>query len=344
MTFSQTVLHWFEQHGRKTLPWQIEQSPYHVWLSEIMLQQTQVAAVIPYFERFIAAFPSIHDLANADLDEVLHLWTGLGYYARARHLHETAQRIQQEYHGEFPDQFDQIIQLKGIGRSTAGAILSFAFKKSFPILDGNVKRVLARYFAIEGWSGKKEVENQLWDIITKITPQKQAEHFNQAMMDLGALICTVKAPQCTICPLNAQCKAHQQHSWVLYPAKKPKTEKPTQSGFFLILRHQDKIWLEKRDPKGIWGGLHCFLQFETEQALDAFVSQFEQLKPQKRTAFKHTFTHYHFMLHLFTAELNHAQFKDLNAMRQNGSWFSLPITQSIGLPKPILKVIAEMSE
>lgn len=184
--FSAQVLDWYDKYGRKTLPWQIEKTPYKVWLSEVMLQQTQVATVIPYFERFMARFPTITDLANAPLDEVLHLWTGLGYYARARNLHKAAQQVATRHNGKFPETFDEVADLPGVGRSTAGAILSLSLGKHFPILDGNVKRVLARCYAIDGWPGKKEVEKRLWEISEAVTPAKGVARFNQAMMDLGA--------------------------------------------------------------------------------------------------------------------------------------------------------------
>ncbi len=176
--FSAQVLDWYDKYGRKTLPWQIEKTPYKVWLSEVMLQQTQVATVIPYFERFMARFPTITDLANAPLDEVLHLWTGLGYYARARNLHKAAQQVATRHNGKFPETFDEVADLPGVGRSTAGAILSLSLGKHFPILDGNVKRVLARCYAVDGWPGKKEVEKRLWEISEAVTPAKGVERFN----------------------------------------------------------------------------------------------------------------------------------------------------------------------
>lgn len=339
--FSDLVLNWFERFGRKTLPWQLEQSPYHVWLSEIMLQQTQVATVIPYFNRFINAFPTICDLANAKSDQVLHLWTGLGYYARARNLHFSAQTIVAHYQGQFPDQFDQIIKLKGIGRSTAGAILSLAFKKPYPILDGNVKRVITRYFAIEGYSGNKEIEKKLWQTITEITPKIRTNEFNQAMMDLGALICTTKNPQCNHCPLSSSCIGYIHQTWMLFPTKKPKKEKPTKKGYFLILQSKNKLWLQKRPSRGIWGGLYCFLQFDTVQELNDFLHQ-HQLNGalEKLECFQHTFTHYHLIIHPIKIELqNRIDFKDIS-----GDWFTFPLSTEIGLPTPILKILKQIEQ
>ena len=206
--FQQQVLSWFDQHGRKDLPWQQDKTPYQVWISEIMLQQTQVTTVIPYFERFMQRFPTALDLANASIDEVLHHWSGLGYYARARNLHKAAQQVRDDYAGQFPDNFDDVIALPGIGRSTAGAILSLASQKHHAILDGNVKRVLARYFTINGWPGKTQVAELLWKQSETLTPEIRVADYNQAMMDLGAGICTRSHPICNDCPLQQGCGAY----------------------------------------------------------------------------------------------------------------------------------------
>ncbi|WP_200985567.1 A/G-specific adenine glycosylase [Klebsiella pneumoniae] len=238
--FSAQVLDWYDKYGRKTLPWQIAKTPYKVWLSEVMLQQTQVTTVIPYFERFMARFPTVVDLANAPLDEVLHLWTGLGYYARARNLHKAAQQVATLHGGEFPRTFDEVAALPGVGRSTAGAILSLSLGQHYPILDGNVKRVLARCYAVSGWPGKKEVEKRLWDISEEVTPAEGVERFNQAMMDLGAMVCTRSKPKCELCPLSNGCVAYANHSWAEYPGKKPKQTLPERTGYFLLMQHGDE--------------------------------------------------------------------------------------------------------
>jgi A/G-specific adenine glycosylase len=224
--FTQYVLAWFQQHGRKNLPWQHKISPYRVWVSEIMLQQTQVQTVIPYFKRFMQRFLRIADLANAAEDEVLHLWTGLGYYARARHLHKTAKIIQQQFKGKFPRDLATLQTLPGIGRSTAGAILAIAMHQPAAILDGNVKRVLSRVHAIAGWPGQPEVAAQLWQYAEQYTPQQLTAEYTQAMMDIGALICTRTKPQCTICPLQKICLAHQANNETAYPSKKPAKKLP----------------------------------------------------------------------------------------------------------------------
>jgi len=208
MTFSRRLLAWYDRAGRKNMPWQHPRPPYRVWLSEIMLQQTQVATVIPYFKRFIKAYPTLKKLANAPLDDVLALWAGLGYYARARNLHKTAQCLMSDFHGKFPDDLDTLQSLPGIGRSTAGAILAMGFEKRATILDGNVKRVLTRYHAIEGWPDDRVIQKELWAIAEKLTPHKHIAAYTQAIMDLGATLCTRTQPQCTACPFKRSCQAH----------------------------------------------------------------------------------------------------------------------------------------
>lgn len=215
--FSAAVLDWFDQHGRTDLPWQAEKTPYHTWISEIMLQQTQVATVIPYYQRFVKRFPDVHSLAAAEIDQVLHLWTGLGYYARARNLHKTALIVSQTLEGQFPDTLEGLEQLPGIGRSTAGAILSIATGKRAAILDGNVKRVLARFYAIEGWPGQPAVTRTLWELAERNTPHQRVGDYTQAMMDLGATLCTRSKPGCLLCPLQQDCKAGRWVWWTSCP-------------------------------------------------------------------------------------------------------------------------------
>ncbi|MFI3187944.1 A/G-specific adenine glycosylase [Crenothrix sp. D3] len=292
--FQQQVLAWFDARGRKDLPWQQDITPYRVWLSEIMLQQTQVTTVIPYFNAFIEKFPSLDSLANATIDEVLPYWSGLGYYARARNLHKTAQLIHRQQ--RFPDTLEELMALAGIGQSTAGAILSIAFNKSHPILDGNVKRVLARYKAIEGWTGNSLVNKQLWAISTELTAVERCADYTQAMMDLGATVCTRSKPACHICPLISHCLARINGTVSLLPTAKPKKTLPVKQVVFLLLSNQNKhIFLEKRPPTGIWGGLWSLPEFDSIESAHnwclsknvAIASQ--QLLPTSR----HTFSHYH---------------------------------------------------
>ncbi len=255
-TFADRLLAWFDEHGRKDLPWQRDPSPYPVWVSEIMLQQTQVATVIPYFNRFVDRFPDVHALAAAPLDEVLHLWSGLGYYARARNLHRSARIVAGEYGGNLPDDIDALQRLPGIGRSTAGAILALAHDRRQPILDGNVKRVLCRYHAIGEWPGKPAVEKRLWTLAETATPERRARDYTQAIMDLGATLCTRARPDCARCPQADGCAARREGRPTAYPASKPKSLRPERDATLLLLTDPDRgILLERRPPAGVWGGL-----------------------------------------------------------------------------------------
>jgi A/G-specific adenine glycosylase len=259
LSFSRQVLAWYDRHGRKTLPWKHPRDPYRIWVSEIMLQQTQVTTVIPYFNRFIARFPGIKALARADLDEVLHLWTGLGYYARARNLHKAARHIVREHRGVFPRAFEAVTDLPGIGRSTAGAILTLAFGQRHPILDGNVKRVLARYHAIETPLNKRETEDRLWQLAEKHTPRKRLADYTQAIMDLGATVCTRTKPQCTTCPLRAACHACRLGTPQSYPVRAASRKTPVKATHMIMIRDQrGRVLLQRRPPAGLWGGLWGF--------------------------------------------------------------------------------------
>ncbi len=336
-SFSQAILQWYDNFGRKTLPWQLNKTPYKVWLSEIMLQQTQVTTVIPYFERFIARFPDIIHLANAQQDEVLHLWTGLGYYARARNLHQAAQIIVERYNGQFPTNIDDVIALPGIGRSTAGAVLSLALKQHHPILDGNVKRTLSRYFAVEGWSGKKSVENQLWQIAAEHTPSQGVERYNQAMMDMGAMVCTRSKPKCELCPVNQHCQAKAQNRQSELPEKKPKKEKPIKKTWFAIYYHNGEVWLEQRAQVGIWGGLFCFPEYPTPLD-DLLVSDDKNIhSSQQLIAFRHTFSHYHLDITPILITLNKKPNMVMEGPR--GVWYNLSNPVTVGLAAPVQKLL-----
>jgi A/G-specific adenine glycosylase len=292
--FNERVLAWFDRCGRKDLPWQQDKSPYRVWISETMLQQTQVATVIPYFNAFTARFPTVESLAGASVDEVLQYWSGLGYYARARNLHKTALKIAEM--GRFPDTFEELQQLPGIGLSTAGAIMSIAYNRSHPILDGNVRRVLARYHAIPGWTGEAKVNKRLWELSRTLTPAHRAADYTQAIMDLGATVCTRGRPACDVCPLSADCLAFKAGRAADFPEPKPPKTLPVKERAFLLLANtRQQIFLEKRPPVGIWGGLWCLPEFANyEQALvwcrDRNISIIEQYVMDRR---RHTFSHYH---------------------------------------------------
>ncbi|ELR65311.1 A/G-specific adenine glycosylase [Photobacterium marinum] len=340
-TFSEAILAWYDKFGRKTLPWQLNKTPYKVWLSEIMLQQTQVATVIPYFERFMERFPTVRDLAAAEQDEVLHLWTGLGYYARARNLHKAAQMIVSEHGGEFPTDIEQVMALPGIGRSTAGAVLSLSLKQHHPILDGNVKRTLSRCYAIEGWPGKKAVENALWQIAETNTPAKGVERYNQAMMDMGAMICTRSKPKCDLCPVTDICQAKAQQRQLDFPGKKPKKTMPEKQAWFAIFQCGEEIWLEQRPPAGIWGGLWCFPQHDhhdlsgiVEQRLGTKV---EVNQPEQLGAFRHTFSHYHLDIVPMLFRLDNMP--DMIRESGKGQWYNLNNPAKIGLAAPVQQIL-----
>ena len=295
--FSPRVLAWFDKHGRKHLPWQQQRSPYRVWVSEIMLQQTQVATVIPYFERFMTRFPDLKALADAPLDEVLKHWSGLGYYARARNLHRAAQIMRDEHAGQFPTHFDQVSALPGIGRSTAGAILSLALGQHHAILDGNVKRVLARYFAIAGWPGETAVAKRLWHYSEQLTPQQRVADYNQAMMDLGAGVCQRSKPQCDSCPLADGCQAYGQGAIKDFPGKK--TKKPTpvrQTQMLLVSNAKGEVLLQRRPPTGIWGGLLSLPELSPEQDIKTWAREQLGETIEIKThwpVLRHTFSHFH---------------------------------------------------
>jgi len=343
-SFSNKVLTWYEQHGRKDLPWQRDQDAYKVWVSEIMLQQTRVDTVIPYFEKFIKRYPSIKTLATAEQDEVLHHWAGLGYYARARNLHKAAQQISEQYAGKFPEQLEQVIALPGIGRSTAAAILALSFNQPHAILDGNVKRVLARYFAIEGWPGKREVEQQLWSHAERLLPTKRYDEYTQAMMDLGATLCTRAKPSCNICPVQEACQVNRQQRQAELPSPKPAKKIPQRKAVMALVQvEQDQsIWLEKRPPAGIWGGLYSFPEFEDTQKLQDWVLKgFAGIsyKSQKLPNLSHTFSHFKLHMHPVLIRISR---KPNGVMEDDvGVWYKMS-DQKIGLAAPVKKVLEQV--
>jgi A/G-specific adenine glycosylase len=255
--FARKLTRWQAKHGRHDLPWQGTRDPYRIWLSEIMLQQTQVVTVIPYYRRFLARFPDVHALARAPLDHVLKIWSGLGYYSRARNLHAAARAVAGEHGGRFPRTREALATLPGVGRSTAGAIAVFAFGEREAILDGNVKRVLARRFAVEGFPGDKRVEDRLWKIAESQLPLKNVEGYTQALMDLGATVCTRTRPACAICPVRTSCAARIRGDAEAYPQPRPRKTRPEKATAMLLLLREGEVLLEKRPPSGIWGGLWC---------------------------------------------------------------------------------------
>lgn len=333
--FASLVIQYYKAHGRKNLPWHNTHDPYRIWLSEVMLQQTQVATVIPYFEKFMQIFPTVESLAAADLDQALALWAGLGYYSRARNLHKAAQMVMQEFAGEFPKQPQELESLPGVGRSTAGAIGSFAFGQPSPILDGNVKRVLARCFAISGWPGNGQVLKKLWEISEKLTPIEQTAAYNQAMMDLGALICTRSKPRCMDCPLQEKCQAYQQDTIADYPGKKPKKARPSKFIYWPILVDENnRLLLCKRPPTGIWGGLWSLPEFEKLEE--------HHPQPHKELApILHKFSHYDLHISPFIMK-NPTQNAIMDS--DNASWFEHKQIQTLALPAPLTKLIQQIKD
>ena len=297
--FAKHLLDWHSQHGRSDLPWQQDISPYRVWVSEIMLQQTQVTTVIDYYLRFMNRFQDVHSLAQAPLDEVLHHWTGLGYYARARNLHKSAQRIVEEHHGEFPQSQEQLEALPGIGRSTAGAIRAIAMQQHATILDGNVKRVLSRFHAVAGYPGLTQVGKTLWAHAETHTPTRETGAYTQAIMDLGATLCVRRRPECESCPVQERCEANELNTVDQYPASKPKKAKPERRSRFYVVSLANKATLLEQKPlNGLWGGLWTPLEREVDLTLVDFLGELGLTENDLDTQyaapeFRHTFTHFH---------------------------------------------------
>lgn len=335
LNFSQNVLKWYDQFGRKNLPWQNPRDPYTTWLSELMLQQTQVKTVIPYFQRFIQFFPNIESLACAQEDCIMTLWAGLGYYSRARNMIKTAKIIYFERQNRWPNTVEELSQLPGIGQSTAAAIVSQAFNKPAPILDGNVIRVLSRYFMVEGEIDTVNTKKTLWALAHRCMPQARFADYTQAIMDLGALCCTPKKPDCTTCPLVNTCLAFKNNVIERYPQKKLRKTRATKVHYFLVLKDsENRIYLQKNPPSGIWGSLWSLPSFEQFDELTNWI-QFNKLaiidNPEKLPVIKHSFTHFHLVLHPY-------QFT-LHSPPNNTNWFSIQDTENMGLPVPIRKII-----
>jgi A/G-specific adenine glycosylase len=338
--FSRRLILWHKQHGRHGLPWQGSRDPYAVWLSEIMLQQTQVSSVIPYYLRFLGRFPDIAALAAAEQDEVLANWSGLGYYSRGRNRHRAAQIMAEKHAGQFPREFEQILALPGIGRSTAAAIGAFSFGTRRAILDGNVKRVLARYLAVTGCPGEKKVEDILWRHAEELLPEAEIEIYTQALMDLGATVCTRGKPDCAACPVNADCIAHQQGRQAEFPQPRPRKALPEKTATMLLFMHQGEIFLEKRPPAGIWGGLWSFPEIAgAEDALQHGETRFgfEADQAEARPPMKHVFTH--FRLNINPLLINVRRIQPM-ARQQEGLWLTIEDAMEGAIPTPVRKLLA----
>ena len=342
--FRTRVLDWYHQFGRKDLPWQQDITPYKVWVSEIMLQQTQVTTVIPYFERFMARYPSVTDLAQSPLDEVLQHWAGLGYYARARNLHKCAQAVCDQHNRKFPHSVEELAQLPGIGRSTAGAIASISMGIPAPILDGNVKRVLTRLHAVAGWPGDKKVADQLWSIAERYTGPSQTREYTQAMMDLGATLCTRSKPACTVCPLVDSCQAAAQGNPTAYPNSKPKKDKPVRKTWMLMLQHGRELMLYRRPEHGIWGGLWSFPEYPDERSLqdDLALRKTRPTQVKAMEPFRHTFSHYHLDIHPVQVQLN----RKPRAIMEGPElvWYNEDQIETLGLAAPIKKLVQALHQ
>jgi A/G-specific adenine glycosylase len=342
--FAPRVLAWFDEHGRKTLPWQENKTPYRVWISEIMLQQTQVTTVIPYYHKFMTSFPSVEVLAQAEQDEVLAHWSGLGYYARARNMHKAAKMLVDEFDSEFPQSVEGVCELPGIGRSTAAAILSISRGVQAAILDGNVKRVLSRFHAVPTWPGEKKTENAMWELAESYMPNERCGDYTQAMMDLGATLCTRSKPQCLLCPLESDCEGRQTPDPTQFPIRKPKkAAKPEKSIQLLVLMNQqEQLLLEKRPQTGIWGGLWSLPELATNESVvlhieQRFSAQVSSVIPL--SSFRHTFSHYH--LDISPSQI---QMAAANWIMEGDKyqWFSQQEALALGLPAPVRSILEKI--
>jgi len=338
--FAQRLVAWQQAHGRHSLPWQVS-DPYAVWLSEIMLQQTQVETVIPYFERFLARFPDLASLAAAPEDEVLALWSGLGYYARARNLHAAAKRVMHEHGGHFPGEFEAIQTLPGIGRSTAAAISAFAFGERRAILDGNVKRVFCRLFGVEGWPGEKSVENRLWELAETLLPKQDIKTYTQGIMDLGATLCRRTKPDCSNCPFTDNCVAHRQGRQGELPTARPCKDLPERETVMLVLRHAGEILLQKRPPNGIWGGLWSLPECAAdEDAVDAARRLGYKARPlESLPRLDHSFSHFRLAIH---PQALAVATRPIVAQEPGLIWLTIDEATQAALPAPVRRIIESL--
>ena len=327
--FSAILIEWQKRHGRRDLPWQISNDPYAIWVSEIMLQQTQVVTVIPYYERFLSAFPNLEALASASLDNVLSLWSGLGYYSRARNLHKAAKILSNL--GKFPDSPEALSGLPGIGRSTAAAIAAFAFSKRAAILDGNVKRVFARFFGIEGHPGEKGVENRMWEKAESLLPETEIGCYTQALMDLGAGLCSRRNPDCAKCPLNSGCIARLSGRVHELPQPAPKKALPLRETTFLVLAREGRLLFERRPGKGIWAELLCFPELKQGQDLSVFDPSNTECLP----SFTHAFTHFRLKIEAVLVE---------TGKHREGIWLSMEEALASPIPNPVRKILGRIRQ
>jgi len=341
--FASRLIRWQVRHGRHDLPWQGTRDPYRIWLSEVMLQQTQVATVIPYYRRFLARFPDVQSLARASLDEVLKLWSGLGYYSRARNLHAAAEVVVGAHAGRFPRTREGLARLPGVGRSTAAAIAVFAFGKREAILDGNVKRVLARHFAVNGYPGETRVEARLWKLAESQLPAKKIEDYTQALMDLGAGVCARHRPACSTCPLKTSCEAHLRGKADAYPRPRPRKVLPVKKTTMLVLLREGEVLLEKRPPTGIWGGLWCFPEMLPRvDPRDGCLRRWgaKPASTERLPLVRHGFSHFTLNIAPVVCRLNSA----LSRASEPGQvWLPVEDAAQAAVPAPVRKLLAALN-
>ena len=339
--FAERLLPWFEVHGRRDLPWQRDTTPYRVWVSEVMLQQTQVETVRPYFERFMERFPGVMALAAAPLDEVLRLWAGLGYYARARNLHRGAQEIIARHESRFPATLEELMALPGIGRSTAGAILALAHGQRHPILDGNVKRVLARVFLVEDAPESASGLRKLWELAEACTPRSRVAEYTQAIMDLGATICTRANPACVRCPLESGCSAYSTGSVSRLPAPRRRAPRRLRQSHMLFVLRRGRVLLQRRPPRGIWGGLWAPPEFPDAGAAEAWaIASFATTAAQSRRlpVLRHAFTHFDLDIEPWVIEIR----GEGGEVAEGGArWHELAALPEVGMPAPVARLLKE---
>jgi len=344
--FAARLLGWFDRHGRRSLPWQQTQDPYRIWLSEIMLQQTQVETVVPYYLRFLARYPDVRALAGAPLDQVLELWSGLGYYARARNLHAAACAVQAEHGGRFPDEMEALAALPGIGRSTAGAILAFAHGQRQPILDGNVRRVLARYFRIEGPAGRADVERLLWALADYLTPAARVADYTQAIMDLGATVCRRSRPACGACPQQAWCAAHRAGLESGYPVPPRRGQRPERQVFWLLARDaHGRVLLERRPPSGIWGGLWTLPECAPAEDPATWLARHHGLAARERgrwPVLTHDFSHFRLLATPVVLSLGATPPRAMEG--PDTVWYNPADPPRRGLPAPLARLLQQLQE
>lgn len=335
--FSARLLVWFEQHGRHDLPWQVMDDPYKVWVSEIMLQQTQVKTVLQYFDRFMQRFPTVQDLGNASWDEVAPFWAGLGYYARARNLHKAAGTVTQK--GEFPKTLAEWIELSGVGPSTGGALMSLGLRQFGVIMDGNVKRVLSRFLALEGDSTSSAFIKNIWQIAEQLTPQTRAHDYNQAIMDLGATICTPKKTLCLYCPMQSDCAAFKTNRVMELPQKPVRKATPTRHATVLMIHHDQQLLWQQRPSEGLWGGLWSLPVIEND--LEQTLTNLNLINGIEGKNIRHTFTHFHWELQAIHFEINATQKKTLETLFAPIRWMSNSEAFAAGVPEAMRKLLAE---